>query len=230
MQDNRIWKDNFRITSYDVDFKAKLVPSRLLQYFQEVAWRHAEFYDFGYTRLKERNQAWVLFKVVVHIQRMPVWDEDITIITWPKGIDKLFALRDFEVFDENDVKIISATSGWLVINFETRRPCRVDFLFERAQIVDKHAIVWNSKKLTGVPANCEIATRNVSNTDLDVNNHVNNARYLDWIIDSLPHSYLEKHSPVAIEVNFLNETRINDKLEICSCSSGKNSTSRSWHP
>ena len=58
------------------------------------------------------------------------------------------------------------------------------------------------------------ATFQVRNSDLDVNGHVNNTRYAQWILDSIP---LEAHAAYRLdeyEINFLAETNVGDTVVI----------------
>ena len=49
---------------------------------------------------------------------LPLWGETIIVKTWPRGTDKLFALRDYEVRYPDGRSIALATSSWLIIDRE----------------------------------------------------------------------------------------------------------------
>lgn len=113
------------IHSYEIDFKSRLNIFSLFNYFQEIAWEHAGILHFGLEDLSKRNLFWVLSRVRVEIDRLPQWNEKIKLVTYPRGIDGLFALRDYEIYDSNDNRIISASSSWLILNAQNRRPVRL---------------------------------------------------------------------------------------------------------
>ena len=48
-----VWKENFHIRSYDIDFKVKLRISNLCGFIQEVAGKHAEHLGVGYFNMLE---------------------------------------------------------------------------------------------------------------------------------------------------------------------------------
>ena len=43
--------------------------------------------------------------------------------------------------------------------------------------------------------------------DIDVNHHVNNARYLDWLLDPLGGEFLRTHRPVSLVIRYQHEVR-----------------------
>jgi acyl-ACP thioesterase len=52
--------------------------------------------------------------------------------------------------------------------------------------------------------------------DLDRNEHVNNVRYIDWILSGLPLDYLKTHELKEMEVNYLSEAAYDDEILVSS--------------
>jgi medium-chain acyl-[acyl-carrier-protein] hydrolase len=113
---HKIWHELYKIKSYDVDCEQKLKLPSLFNYLQEVAGNQAESIGVGFEVLKQKNLFWVLSRMKIQIHNMPKWNDEIIVYTWPKGIDKLFALRDFEITNNEGKLLISATSCWLLID------------------------------------------------------------------------------------------------------------------
>jgi len=47
-----------------------------------------------------------------------------------------------------------------------------------------------------------------------VNGHVNNVKYLDYVVDSFGHDFLVKHHLKSLEMNFLAEALYGDVIDI----------------
>ena len=60
----------------------------------------------------------------------------MTLETWPSGIDRLFAIRDFRMVAGEEV-LLRATSEWMVIDVNRRRPVRLP-----AWVTETAAFVW----------------------------------------------------------------------------------------
>jgi acyl-ACP thioesterase len=200
---------NFDVKSYHSDQNGKLTMYSLFQFLQECAWDNARLNDFGYETLEKANSYWVLSRVLVQLNEYPEWKNEISIKTWPKGTDGFFALRDFEVRKDNRV-IGSATTSWLILDKETRRPKKLDgFNFDHDNFHPEHAINKKLEKITFNNPVHPIDLRGVYSSDLDVNKHVNNATYVRWITDALQ---FDNRQVIEFEINFISELLLNEQF------------------
>ena len=87
----------YKIPVYDTGPDGKLNLFSLFNYLQDVASEHASRLNFGRDDLLRNNHFWVLSRIVAEICLWPVWEETIIVRTWPRGTDKLFAIRDYQV-------------------------------------------------------------------------------------------------------------------------------------
>lgn len=209
-----VWREKFEIKSYNVDFQQNIKPSVLMQFFQEVASRHAATLGAGYDALIERELFWALSRLTVEITRMPHWGETILIETWPCGSEGLFFRRDFILYDSDSNVIIRAVSGWLLLAVSTLRPQRPIILGLQLPAND------GRKSLSYFPERIATQTerlafiKTVAYNEIDQNLHVNNTRYLDWATDcfQLDHYMAKRLSGFSLE--FLAETHWGDEIEL----------------
>jgi len=199
-------EDNYRVRSYDVDIQRRLRISGMLDFFQESAWRHAEDLNVGVEGLGSQGCFWVLSRLSLEVHRYPVWNEEITVRTWPKGIDKLMALRDFLLFDDAGEVCARASTAWIIIDGKKRRPVRVEPFFSHVHLVKgQDALPGTAEKISPLSGEMEAGRYTAGYSVLDMNRHVNNARYADWIADSFP---LDRFTGSAIRefsINYLAE-------------------------
>jgi acyl-ACP thioesterase len=198
----------FTVNSFHSDFRGYLSIPSLFYLFQEVAWEHAAINHFGYENLKEHGFFWVLSRVRVEIAKLPQWTEAFSIKTWPSGIDGAFALRDYLVCDGNGNKLAGATSSWLIVDIKSRRPQRPDTFFDRMPIQDKNrATSVNSPRLS-IPQGNPLQTYHVASkiSDIDVNKHINNTRYVEWAINTFTQEEYTKLDFKEIDINYLSES------------------------
>jgi len=207
--------DYYDITSYHADSKQQLATVSLFYFLQESAWRHANSRGFGWSHLAERNEFWVLAKMHICIDQMPYWTEKIRLETWGKAPELLTAFRDFEFFDANNQSIIRATSSWHILNMQTHRPTALSYFADDFPIVNRHAIAEKPQKIQ-IPAADAVksAVYPVLPSDIDMNQHVNNTRYVQWALDCIPFDFQKQHSLCEISVNFLSEARMGENYFI----------------
>jgi len=208
-------KHSLKIHSYDIDFNSRLNVFSLFNYFQEIAWEHAGILRFGYDDLSENDQFWVLSRIRVEVERLPLWTEEVTLMTYPRGVDGPFALRDYELFDAKGNKIISGVSSWLIVNSKTHRPVRPTELDLTHAVSERCALNVNASKIADIKQTpVYVDEFIVKASDIDVNLHVNNTRYVEWAYNTFPLDYHKDYLLKVVEVNFLAEGKEGNSLKI----------------
>ena len=141
------------------------------------------------------------------------WDEEIVIETWHRGTDRLFGLRDFRIMNGKQQTIGIASTSWLILDANSRRPLKVSEIFNFNLNV---ASVFSSnlQKIVISEQMDHWTTRRVNYSDLDVVGHVNNVKYLEWCIDALENEVLMIHEIGEIEINYINEANAGEEIEI----------------
>jgi len=201
---------DFKVSSAETDMEARLRPGALVNLLIQAAIASADDLGFGFDNLHKEQLIWVLSRMQIEIRRPMKWYETGTVLTWPKDIDGLLYLRDFEVLDRDRQLVAVATSGWLAIDTVSRRPRQIHASFLNV-LKMKHGIEARPEKLPQVQQD---ATALVTPTyfDFDLNRHVTSTRYVDWMFDQLPPEYLHGHYPKALILNYLKETMPGEPL------------------
>jgi medium-chain acyl-[acyl-carrier-protein] hydrolase len=204
---------NFRVSSADTDMEARLRPGALVNFLIQSAIQSADSLGFGFGNLSQEQLFWVLSRMVIEIYRPLKWNEEIIVETWPKDVDGLLYLRDFIIRDKKGAIVVKATSGWLAINFKSKRPGKVEGI--GASFLDrlrsKHALEAHPEKLPTIQASA-YTEKVTTYFDLDLNKHVTSTRYIDWMIDSIPVDYLATHYPSKVIINYMKETHLGDVI------------------
>lgn len=208
-----VWSEQIEIRSYDVDSTRRATSLSLFRYFLEAAWAHAESLGFGFNHLATQGKFWALSRLRMEAVRYPLWASKVTLRTWPRGIQSVFAMRDFEFLDDAGARLAAGACAWLVVDSATRRPQRLHKILPAlAALEAKSAIEQDPGKLEDNETWDSQAPLAVRYTDIDVNNHANSARYIGWILDSYPAGFHLAHTLRSLELNYLNETREGDHL------------------
>ncbi len=208
-------KQTHTVYSYEVDVRGFIKPSTLLSYMLESAWNHVRSTKFSYSNLLAKGQLWAASRLLIVFESLPKWNDEITVETWGKGIDKFYALRDFVVRSSTHQRLVAATSSWLIIDRATFRPQKLDSL--RQQFPFRAGISELDVKLEKLPplTDGEIRSGNIVRfTDLDVNRHVISSSYMRWILDSFPAEILETRNLQSFEINFMAEAQMGDQITV----------------
>lgn len=210
-----IWKEQIEIKNYEVGPDGNLKLISLFNYLQEAAGNHAQHLGWGYQDMLKRKRFWVLSRMQVEIIRMPHWGEKLRIETWPAGIDRLYAIRDFCIKDQSGEFVCKAVSGWLILDSIKHRVINPGYIKDEYPDPGRDPILkLNTGKMPGYGELLNTYERKVSYNDLDVNNHVNNARYLEWILDAYEGAFIRKHLLKNILISYMNEAKYPEPISI----------------
>ena len=127
---------------------------------------------------------------------------------------KIYAQRYFELYDAENTLIGAASSAWVILDVKKHRMIRPDSFAEKFPVfANLHALKSDFAKIQQLKTQTNHRSLTVGYTDLDINLHVNNTRYLSWALDSLD---IEQHKkPIKyIKIDFMGETRMNQVLNI----------------
>lgn len=177
-----IYEETLLLGSEHVNMQRELRTSSLFSILQNVSIRHTEALDMGSDKTLDRGLLWVVVRQHVLISRIPVYNERITVRTWPGDTLHVLFPRSYEILDKNGESLVRASAVWTLIGEESR-----SFVFP-----DEHGIlirgVTTGRELP-FPTRVKAAPTersfsfSVPYSYIDLNGHMNNAHYFDLAED-----------------------------------------------
>jgi acyl-ACP thioesterase len=210
---NPVWTQHYDVNTIVLDHQKRISLVGLLNLLQDTAWIHAEQLGWGYDALVEKGTIWVLSRQKVVMKEWPLWQDKVTIRTWPRRSGALMALREFEIL-AGDKKVGECSTSWLVLDWNTRKVQKLDKIMFGVPSLTEGVLDIAAERVPPRTDLAEIARFEVRNSDLDVNGHVNNTRYAQWVTDTLSLEELKRYAIDEYEVNFLAETGVGDTIVI----------------
>ncbi len=209
------WEDEYSISFYEVDTKHEVFLPVLWSFMQETAWHHADHLGVGYSDLMGQQYFWVLSRLSVRMEEYPCWGDRIKVKTWLTGAGRLFALRQFSIADLTGKILGAARSAWLVLDVKSRKPQKIEPIFEHLRHLFDHLPPAGEPEKLTAPLHPESKKPyEVRYSDIDIHHHVNNIKYIEWILDSVPFEMNRTHQIRTFEVNFLAESSYGDAISV----------------
>jgi len=204
---------------WEINF-TQCTPNGYLKYtdlcnlIQLTAAAHSEFGGISFSDMQAFDQAWVLSRMRVEITALPKWKDVITIKTWINTLENSRSVRAIEIV-LNGNKIIGSETFWVVFNTKIRRP-------EELKLPISHFELFPERKATATRFSKIIIgefleliiKKKVLLSDLDIVNHVNNVKYLEWCLDYIEPEFILNKKIDSFEMNFLKELSLNDLVQI----------------
>jgi len=204
----------FTVKSYECRPDGNIKTACLMQYLQEAAAQHAEQLGFGFGRLNKINSYWVLSNLRIEINRLPKWNDEITVKTWPSGYDRVIATREFVANDQNDCELFRASSQWMVLNKDSNRPKNIIRLDLGLPKTGHKALSEELVRLEPQDDYSQVDRISVPYSSIDLNGHVNNTEYVRWGIDALRKAFKFEGNIRSMQATYLSEVFEADELDL----------------
>jgi acyl-ACP thioesterase len=208
-----VWTQSYAVNSIVANAQKRLGLVGLLNILQDVAWAHADHLGHGYEATMEAGALWILSRQSLVMTAWPNWGEQLLVRTWVRPIKGPLIHRDYEML-VGDRKVGEGVASWLTLDVNTRRPIRPTVAAASLDFRSEGALAITPEKIAVRQDLAETARFSVRNSDQDVNRHVNNTRYAQWILDSTPLEAQRTWRVARYEVNFLAEVQVGDAVAI----------------
>lgn len=210
------WTQEFALRHYELNFRGELSAPHLCRIFQEAAGLHAEELNISNPQLAPKGIAWVVARFHMRVEsgaRLPRWREKVRVETWRSGLERLFALRDYRMRSVSGETLAVATAHWAIIDLEKRKMASIPgFVTEQYPAEEPRALDTCYERLPALEKpEFEYVTQ-ARLTDIDQNGHVNNAVYVDWLVNSMPPEFSRQHRLVESELLYRNEALLGESV------------------
>ena len=179
-------KEKFNLRTNDFDKNDKILMSSILDLFQIAAGKHASMLGIGFNDLIKNNRIWVVVRTKVIIHKQPQIESKVTVRTYPLPLGKIDANRCYEIYDENDELLVSGISKWVNVDLTSRRVIRLnDINYGEGELYQENELLNCFNKLGDFDGNDSKIKIKPSYLDLDHNGHINNAKYINFVINNV---------------------------------------------
>lgn len=205
----------FTVYAFQEDWNGTATVQALCEYMQEAAGNHAAKLGLSIERLHGEGLAWVLARMRIAPEALPAVHERVQVETWPVSVEGLQFRRDFIVRREDGSVAARAVSHWVVVSLATRKVGRIPaFIAEVALDNAATAMDDAKRRLNEVSGTVEPCVFRARLADVDRNRHVNNVRYMEWIIESVPEEVRNHSKLFDLEVTFRAESYWKDGISV----------------
>ena len=209
-----MYRKEYIVSNNDVDTKFKLKVPAIFRYFQDVALLATEKAQVDSISLSKKNIDWVITRMVVEIKRLPKCNEVIYVHTYPGKDMSMLYPRYFFITDKDDNVIVRSSSIWALIDNNTRKVIVDRDVISKLPMESREDQLPLPEKIV-LPENSNfIEKRTIHFSDLDFNNHMNNVRYVELLMDVHDSSFYKSHHISSITLNYMKEIKEKETVNV----------------
>lgn len=207
-------EENYYIGFRDVTPGKELSNTSLLGFLENNAGIHSNLVNNG----MNDKTTWVLLAWKVRIIKRPKYSEYIKVQTWSRCMEKIYAYRDYKVYDKENNLIAIASSKWAYLDLENGKILKLstelEEMYETENICAfenlEEAEFQKLKEPDNYKSNIEFKiTRNM----IDTNHHLHNIYYLDIAKEAIPEECFLKKEFDDIEIMYKKEIKCGDTVK-----------------
>lgn len=122
----------------------------------------------------------------------------------PFPIINFFCYRQFYIYDQEGGLLVDILAYFALLNPDTRKVATIP---EDLVAPFKTDFVKKLHRVPKMPLLEQSIDRDyyVRYFDIDMNGHVNNSKYLDWMYDVLGYEFLKAHEPLRMTLKYVKE-------------------------
>jgi acyl-ACP thioesterase len=210
-----MFEKQFDLRYFEMDQQGGASATTILTLLEEAAADHCLSMKRSLYDLFDQNIGWVLLSGYMQMERYPLYKEKITIRTWISKYSSIKGIRENLIFDEQGSIIGRAKGLWLFFDIKRRMPVRIfDDIKEKWSYFPEESIMYDiNKKIEAIDSATYKNSFLVHRYDMDSNKHVNNLRYLQWLIETIPNEILDNYYMHSIDGRFVGEAQFGHTIE-----------------
>lgn len=210
-----VFNHTYRIGLEDCGMGNMATNKALLAILEDIAGLHSATVGLGLNEINETGCAWVVLNWKMQIIKRPIYNDELSVYTWSTSVDKLFAERDFKITDKNGEVIVIATSRWIYMDINRRRPVRIT-----PEIMDRYESEPERRMFTEKIGKVELPDTDyielpykILRRDVDCLGHMHNISYLDAAYEVMPEEYYEGAQFNYVSIEYRKELLKDDKVK-----------------
>ncbi len=211
---------------FHCDFSGHLFMGHLGNHLLNAADFHSTDRGFGMKKLMEMKRSWVLSRLAIEMDEMPLQYTKFNVETWVESAMRFFTSRNFAVVGLDGKAYGYGRSIWAMIDTETRQPTDIfsidngainDWIEkDKACPIDKGGRVKMTEEAELVHA------IDTFYNDVDINGHINSVKYIEHVLDLWPLEWYREHQIRRFEIAYVAEAHAGDRLSFYRETVGEN--------
>lgn len=212
---SEVFEKEYIVKYYDCTQNDQIDLGELIRYMQETSTQHTSKLGCGVEYLNKNRYGWVLLQNHIKTYRYPKLNEKIIVRTWVNNMEKLYALRHYEIVDEQGNIVLQSYTRWILYSFERLRPIKIPqevtdmFIYSDKKTVQIDDVDFKNEYVVTDKKESVVLYK-----DIDTNWHMNNVAYIKEALQTMGKDFLDCNEVCECLVEYRHQLLYNEKFEI----------------
>jgi acyl-ACP thioesterase len=184
----------------------RIKPSAVLAMFQDCSEDLTEGWGVGLDAMLEKGIIWVAAKVECQARRLPEHGEPVTVRGWAGRSRSGICPFHYELIDGRGESAITGCSMWVLSDLKTHSMMSPNIPKISLPTPEPEGAPMPRMSPIKPSETFQETSRPVLFSETDINGHLTNTRYVDWICDLAPMEFHKTHPMRGLRINYRSET------------------------
>jgi acyl-ACP thioesterase len=204
------------LKTYELDHRGEMPLWVISRTLQEAAEYNAVDLGFDTETMLKQSLTWLLVRLQLRVGSVPTQRTTVRAESWPSGVQSRFALRDFRLWWDGATEPFAvASSAWMLLDMHRKRPVVVEDHFGRDHLKRTDHMVLDPFPSINPSGHPDFTMDlKVRRADLDINDHVNNTHYAEWLAEAVPEAVWRGNSITALDIEYKRAVQFGETIRI----------------
>lgn len=198
----------------DCDMHKRLKPSAMLTMFQDCSEALTEGWGVGLEAMMEQDAIWVAAKVECAVSRLPEHGDTVMVRGWAGRCRSGIFPFHYEILGEEGARLITGCSMWVLSDRKSHSMMSPNIPKITLPTPEPEGTPLPRMRPVKPPAECRHTPRRVLFSETDINGHLTNTRYIDWVCDLADGDFHKTHPMTGMRINYRAEIRPGEELTL----------------
>lgn len=214
---DKVGRYEFLAEPFHCDFSKRLFIGHLGNHLLNAADFHSNDRDFGMNYLNPIHKTWVLSRLAIEMDDMPMAYDKFCVETWVESAIKYFTNRNFRICSPDNKKVYGyGRSIWAMIDTDTRHPQNILEIrngdIENYIEKDKECPISALSRVKMGKDIQFVSTIDTHYSDVDINGHINSVKYIEHVLDIFGLDFYRTCRIKRFDIAYVAESYCGDKL------------------
>lgn len=203
----------YEIHYYEADHKKRALETSIINFFTDTNLNLAKICNVPLEKLQQNNLTLMLQKYDVEFLKPVYQGEKLRVTASVEGVKGPCFYRGGIAKDSSGEIVVKGSGLVFLVNTESRRPTEVSKEIYEAYGIEKPSEEdFAFEHIKAIEIEDYSKEFEVRYSDIDINGHVNNSKYITWALETLPFQHYDKYMLGRIRIVYLKETFYGEKI------------------
>ncbi|MCD8321994.1 MAG: thioesterase [Oscillospiraceae bacterium] len=213
-QDRLLYEKTFDVTMRDCDMFRRLKPSAVLTLFQDCSEDLTENWGVGLDCMLDSGFIWVVARVSCQVKALPCHGQPVTFRGWAGRSQMGIYPYSYHLLDQEGRELITGSSLWTIADVQTHSMMGSNVPRLTLPSPEGEDSFLPKMRRIPNPASFQTVSRQVRYSETDINGHLTNAKYLDWVCDLAPQEFHRTHPMTGLRIDYRAECRPGEDIAL----------------